>query len=247
MLRGTRRFDPIRASARCSAVGRARGPMSARAHPRVRWRASQPARSLKSNATSDRSQTSPRWSARCWRMRHRMRVEPAAPGPIKHTCLTRVCFCANFSSKHIGMGRNSAETVEWFKTGCNSGDLSRTALAHELCVQGNWFGRVLLPRGVWRRTVGPATGGEWRHAAKGFRSCAPAASSRGGDAGTAGAAPASTGDAACGERPAGTGSTPGRRSSRASLGRRVQAARRPPGCRDASVCEEPGRCAPGFC
>ena len=146
MLRGTRRFDPIRASARCSAGGRARGPMSAHAHPRERRRAFQPAGSLMPSTTSDRSQTSPRWSARRWRMRHRMRVEPAASGPIKHTCLTRVCFCANFSSKQIGMGWNSAETAERFKTACCSGDLSRTALGHEPCVQENRFGRVLLPR-----------------------------------------------------------------------------------------------------
>ena len=40
------------------------------------------------------------------------------------------------------MRQNSAETVEWFKTACNSGDLSRTARAHEPCVQENRFGRV---------------------------------------------------------------------------------------------------------
>ena len=44
------------------------------------------------------------------------------------------------------MRQNSAETVEWLTTACNSGDLSRTALAHELCVPENWFGLVLLPR-----------------------------------------------------------------------------------------------------
>ena len=42
----------------------------------------------------------------------------------------------------IGMRQISAETVEWFKTACNSGELSRSALARELCLQENWFGRV---------------------------------------------------------------------------------------------------------
>ena len=40
------------------------------------------------------------------------------------------------------MRQISAETVEWFKTACNSGELSRSALARELCLQENWFGRV---------------------------------------------------------------------------------------------------------
>ena len=42
----------------------------------------------------------------------------------------------------IGMRQISAETVAWFETACTSGDLSRTALAHELCLKKNWFGRV---------------------------------------------------------------------------------------------------------
>ena len=42
----------------------------------------------------------------------------------------------------IGMRQISAETVAWFETACTSGDLSRTALAHELCLKENWFGRV---------------------------------------------------------------------------------------------------------
>ena len=40
------------------------------------------------------------------------------------------------------MRQNSAETAERFKTACCSGDLSRTARAHEPCVQENRFGRV---------------------------------------------------------------------------------------------------------
>ena len=42
----------------------------------------------------------------------------------------------------IGMRQISAEMLEWFETACNSGDLSRTGLAHELCLKENWFGRV---------------------------------------------------------------------------------------------------------
>ena len=42
----------------------------------------------------------------------------------------------------VGMRQISAETVEWFQTACNSGELSRTGLAHDLCVKENWFGRV---------------------------------------------------------------------------------------------------------
>ena len=54
------------------------------------------------------------------------------------------------------MRQISAETAEWFRGACNGGDLSRTALAHELCLKENWFGgvgelclasgRKLLPR-----------------------------------------------------------------------------------------------------
>ena len=42
----------------------------------------------------------------------------------------------------FGMRQISAETVEWFRGACNGGDLSRTALAHEFCVQENRFGRL---------------------------------------------------------------------------------------------------------
>ncbi len=42
----------------------------------------------------------------------------------------------------IGMRQISSETVEWFRTACNAGELSRTALAHELCLKENWFGRI---------------------------------------------------------------------------------------------------------
>ena len=42
----------------------------------------------------------------------------------------------------IGMCQISAEAVGWFRAACNSGELSRTALAHELCVKENWSGRV---------------------------------------------------------------------------------------------------------
>ena len=42
----------------------------------------------------------------------------------------------------IGMRQISAETVAWFETACTSEDLSRSALAHELCLKENWFGRV---------------------------------------------------------------------------------------------------------
>lgn len=66
-----------------------------------------------------------------------------------------------------------------------------------------------------------------------IRPCAPVASSRGGDAGTAGAGLAARGVAASGERRAGTGSTPGRQSGWASLERPVQATRRPTRCRGA--------------
>ena len=43
------------------------------------------------------------------------------------------------------MRQISAETVEWFRGACNGGDLSRTALAHELCLKENWFGGVGKP------------------------------------------------------------------------------------------------------
>ena len=51
-------------------------------------------------------------------------------------------FGAIFPSMQIGMRQISAETVEWFRGACNGGDLSRTGLAHELCVRENWFGRL---------------------------------------------------------------------------------------------------------
>ena len=40
------------------------------------------------------------------------------------------------------MRQMSAETVERFRGAGNGGDLSRTGLAHELCVRENWFGRL---------------------------------------------------------------------------------------------------------
>ena len=45
----------------------------------------------------------------------------------------------------IGMRQITAETVEWFRGACNGGELSRTALAHELCLKENWFGGVGKP------------------------------------------------------------------------------------------------------
>ena len=42
----------------------------------------------------------------------------------------------------IGMRRISAARVERFQTACNSGELSRTALARELCAKEKWFARV---------------------------------------------------------------------------------------------------------
>ena len=42
----------------------------------------------------------------------------------------------------IGMRQISAGTVEWFRAACNGGDLSRSALARELCRKENWFGGV---------------------------------------------------------------------------------------------------------
>ena len=75
---------------------------------------------------------------------------------IKITHLTRGQSGAIFPSMQIGMRQISAETVEWFRGACNGGDLSRTALARELCLKENWFGgdgklclasgRKLLPR-----------------------------------------------------------------------------------------------------
>ena len=45
----------------------------------------------------------------------------------------------------IGMRQITAETVEWFRGACNGGELSRTALAHELCLKENWFGGIGKP------------------------------------------------------------------------------------------------------
>ncbi len=45
----------------------------------------------------------------------------------------------------IGMRQVSSETVEWFGTACKGGDLTRTALARELCDRENWHGRVGRP------------------------------------------------------------------------------------------------------
>ncbi|MCY3599100.1 MAG: IS4 family transposase [Acidimicrobiaceae bacterium] len=45
----------------------------------------------------------------------------------------------------IGMRQVSAETVEWFDTACKGGELTRTALARELCERESWvneFGRL---------------------------------------------------------------------------------------------------------
>ncbi len=42
----------------------------------------------------------------------------------------------------IGMRQVSSETIEWFGTACNGGELSRTALAHEFCERENWTNRV---------------------------------------------------------------------------------------------------------
>ncbi len=45
----------------------------------------------------------------------------------------------------IGMRQVSSETVEWFRTACKGGELTRTALARELCERENWFGHVGMP------------------------------------------------------------------------------------------------------
>ncbi len=45
----------------------------------------------------------------------------------------------------IGMRQVSSETVEWFGMACKGGDLTRTALARELCELENWHGRVGRP------------------------------------------------------------------------------------------------------
>ena len=56
----------------------------------------------------------------------------------------------------IGMRQVPAGTVEWFRTACKEGGLSRTALAREFCLREGWTGgagrpclasaRKLLPR-----------------------------------------------------------------------------------------------------
>ena len=45
----------------------------------------------------------------------------------------------------IGMRQISSETVEWFGKACKGGELTRTALARELCARENWHGRVGKP------------------------------------------------------------------------------------------------------
>ena len=45
----------------------------------------------------------------------------------------------------IGMRQVSSETVEWLGKACKGGDLTRTALARELCERENWHGRVGRP------------------------------------------------------------------------------------------------------
>ena len=56
----------------------------------------------------------------------------------------------------IGMRQVSVGTVEWLKSACASGELTRSALARGLCEQEGWYGasgkpivssaRVLLPK-----------------------------------------------------------------------------------------------------
>ena len=50
----------------------------------------------------------------------------------------------------IGMRQIPSETIVWFGTACSSGELSRTALARELCFRENWSGRIgwLCPASV---------------------------------------------------------------------------------------------------
>ena len=40
----------------------------------------------------------------------------------------------------IGMRQVPAGTIEWFRTACNEGGLSRTALAREFCLREGWTG-----------------------------------------------------------------------------------------------------------
>ena len=42
----------------------------------------------------------------------------------------------------IGMRQVPSETIEWFRTACNGGKLSRTALAHEFCLRESWTNRL---------------------------------------------------------------------------------------------------------
>ncbi len=45
-----------------------------------------------------------------------------------------------WAAMQIGMRQVSAETVEWFDTACKGGELTRTALARELCERESWRG-----------------------------------------------------------------------------------------------------------
>ena len=60
----------------------------------------------------------------------RAHVEPLpGPRPIKITHLTLGWFRAIRPGMQIGMRQVSSETIEWFGTACNGGELSRTAYA----------------------------------------------------------------------------------------------------------------------
>ncbi len=56
----------------------------------------------------------------------------------------------------IGMRQVSSETMEWFGTACNGGELSRTALAREFCERENRHNRVGKPCLASARKLLPA-------------------------------------------------------------------------------------------
>ncbi len=56
----------------------------------------------------------------------------------------------------IGMRQVSSETVEWFRAACKGGELTRTALARELCGRENWRSRAGRPCLASARKLLPA-------------------------------------------------------------------------------------------
>ena len=60
----------------------------------------------------------------------------------------------------IGMRQVPAGTVEWFRTACNGGGLSRTALAREFCLREGWTGGAGRPCLASARKLLPRLAGE---------------------------------------------------------------------------------------